>query len=131
MTIEEFREIPRLARQIERDREHLLYLKEKATSIPSIMPDPNKVQTSRENRAGVYVDAYIDLEKEIKAKEAALQYMRACANFIIEQEPDSLTRRILKSRYLSGMTWEQVADVVGYTVRRVHQIERGALKKIS
>lgn len=131
MTLEEFREIPRLARRIERDKEQLIYLKEKATSIPSIMPDPNKVQTTKENRAGMYVDAYIDLEREIQAREAALGYMQACAAILIEQEPDGLARRILKDRYIKMYTWATIADLAGYTVRRVQQIEREALTRIS
>ena len=130
MTIQEFRDIPALARRIERDREQLIYLQEKATSVPSTAYGRERVQNTVQNRAGQYSDAAVDLEREIEAKEAELAEMKAAVEPLIDAVEDDIERRILKARYLRTYDWEVVADMTGYTLRRCTQIERKALLKL-
>ena len=61
----ELRRIPQLDKLIERKKEHLLFLEEKATSIPSTLPDHERVQTSPSGSGNRYIEAAIDLSKEI------------------------------------------------------------------
>lgn len=135
ITKEELREIPQLHKDIKRKQEQLLYLREKATSIPSIMPDPNKVQTSPSNNVNKYSDAAVDLAKEIWEDEARLHTLQSGASLFIMKLPtgtetEKLTRRVMTMRYLRCYTWEEIADLTGYVVRWVQQIEWDIVKDL-
>ena len=44
---------------------------------------------------------------------------------------DSTQREVLERRYLLFQKWDQIADEMSYTERRVYQLHGNALKKIS
>ena len=44
--------------------------------------------------------------------------------------PEGLSRQILESVYLEGMSQQEVGEVVGYTQARVSQIIRIAMKDL-
>ena len=135
ITRDEIRSIPVLYKQIQRDKEHLRYLQEKATSVPCATQITERVQESKSNRAGIYVDAAADLEKEIEAEETRLLELQGRAKQFIgtlsrETETEKLTVRILKLRYLKCYTWESIEELVGYVQRWPQQLEAEALKKL-
>lgn len=135
ITRDELRQIPQLHKDIIRKKEQLIYLEEKATSIPSVMPDPNKVQTSPNNNVNKYSDAAVDLAKEICEDEARLHKLQSKASlFIIKlptgTETEKLTRKVMTMRYLRCYTWEEIADLTGYVVRWVQQIERDIVRDL-
>lgn len=135
MTKEELRTIPKLYTQIKRKEEQLLYLSEKATAIPSIMPDPNKVQTSPSNNANKYSDAAIDLAGEIEADKARLRELKEFAKDLIADMPrtcgrERLAVKVMKYRYIKCYTWDEIADLTGYVVRHVQQLEWEAVRDL-
>ena len=135
MTKEELRTIPKLHTQIKRKEEQLLYLSEKATAIPSIMPDPNKVQTSPSNNANKYSDAAIDLAGEIEADKARLDELKGLAKVLIANMPrtcgrERLAVKVMKYRYIKCYTWDEIADRMGYSRDRVAHIHGEALQHL-
>lgn len=131
ITIDDFRSIPPLARRIRREQEHLLYLREKATSIPSVMPNPNKVQTTRENRAGMYIDAAIDLANDIKVLENELRMLQGRVEPYINSLDNRTARKVMMYRYIDLYDWDVIADVMGYTMRWVQKLEQKAISELT
>ena len=73
-----------------------------------------------------YVDACKDAEKELDQ----LADLRKEIRSVIDSVEDARLHSLLWRRYISGMTWEQVAVSMNYTYRRVTQLHGDALKAI-
>ena len=73
-----------------------------------------------------YVDACKDAEKELDR----LADLRKEIRSVIDSVEDARLHSLLWRRYISGMTWEQVAVSMSYTYRRVTQLHGEALKAI-
>ena len=132
ITREELQSIPRLHKQITRDKNQLRYLEEKATAIPSALgKETEKVQISPDNNAGKYVEAAVDLDQEIKAKELELLNLQGEARKFIDTVTDRLPHQILKLRYLRCCEWQEVADITGYAERYIQQIEYEQTSKLT
>ena len=129
ITREEIRRIPELHKSIKRDKEQLLFLREKSTSIPSLN-DTERVQTSPSNNVNKYIDEAIDLDKEIQRKEAELLELQIKAGLFIKTVEDPLARKILKFRYLKCYTWEEVSELTGYVTRWVRLVEFKAIRDL-
>ena len=69
------------------------------------------------------------IRKKEKRHKALLADM-AEAERIIMKMPEGLSRQILESVYLEGMSQQEVGEVVGYTQARVSQIRRIAMKDL-
>ena len=61
------------------------------------------------------IDQYIDLKKEVVS--------------VLEKLPDK-EYGVLHRYYIRGMTWEQVADDMGYSVMQIWRIRKKALKNL-
>ena len=134
ITRDEIRSIPELHKSIQADKERLRVLREKAVSLPT-MSDQERVQTSPSGSGNRYVEAAVDLNKNIREKERQLILLQDRArawiySLPIENEKQKLTFRVLKYRYLKCYTWEEIADVMVYTVRHLQYIEENAVKSI-
>ena len=134
ITREEIRSIPELHKSIQRDKERLRYLREKATSIPSLS-DQERVQTSPSGGGNRFVEAAVDLNNEIRAKEIRLTELQGRAKKFIcslpaETEVQKLTLKVLKYRYLRCYTWEEISEVVVYAPRYIQQLEWEIVKDL-
>lgn len=130
MTKDELRYIPELYGQIQRDKEQLRYLREKATSVSSVMSGFEKVQTSPGNTSMVFTEAAIDLEREIGEKEVRLFELQTETDCFIRTLTDPLQAKVIKLRYLKCMSWDQIAVLLGYTMRHIHRIESDAVNTL-
>lgn len=130
ITKEEIRGIPELHKSIQRDKEQLHYLREKATCIPSSFTGEERVQTSPSNHGNKYIEMASDMNKEILAKEAELLDIQKRAGEFINTITDTLAKRVMKLRYLKCESWQSVSELTGYTERRVQQIEREVVQKL-
>lgn len=130
ITRDEIRSIPELYKSIERDKEQLQYLREKATSVGSGMSDRERVQTSPSNNSMRYVDEAVDLNREIQQKEAELIELQTRAKAFIDTLDKPLTRKVMRYRYLRCMKWEAIADMLGYVEGYLRQIEAEAIKEL-
>lgn len=131
ITRRDLRRIPQLNKLIERKKEHLLFLEEKATSIPSTMPDHERVQTSPSGSGNRYIEAAIDLSKEIAEIEKELKILKAEADEFISSLPKDtnkqhIAERTLRYRYTDCLCWKDIADLVGYETNYIQRIAREA-----
>lgn len=128
---EELRLIPQLHQLIERKKEHLLFLKEKATSIPPTLTDHERVQTSPPGSGNRYIEAAIDLGKEIAEIEDELAELKARADEFIGSLPTDTNKqriavRTLRYRYTDCLCWKDIADLVGYDAAYIQRIAKEA-----
>ena len=74
-----------------------------------------------------YVDACKDAEEELDK----LADLRKKIIDTLERVEDSRLHSVLWRRYISGMTWEQVAVSMSYTYRRITQLHGDALAVVA
>ena len=130
ITKEELRSIPGLHKSIQRDKEQLRFLHEKATSLPSQLTGTEKVQSSHDNNAGKYIDAAVDLEKEIREKELQLLDLQKEAAEFMNTIDAVLTRKVIRYRYMNCYNWDEIATLLGYEVRWLQHLEYEATYKL-
>ena len=128
---EEIRSIPERHRKLEREREQLDYLREKAVSLGALATDKERVQTSPDPDAMKFVDAAIDLEREIRADETELIDLQKRAEMWIGTVYGKLPRKILRYKYINCYTWNQIGELLGYSERYLQQIESDALSSLN
>ena len=46
----------------------------------------------------------------------------------IEKMKDPEEKALLRMKYLSGMTWEQISDKMGYSIRQIYNIKDRAIR---
>ena len=75
-----------------------------------------QVEQMRAANAGAYAEELGRLAERLR-----VEYAHALA--LIEAVPDAVGREVLELRYLSGLTWMQIARRMGYEERqvRIHQ----------
>ena len=130
ITRDEIRKIPELHKSIRRGMDHLEYLSEKATAISSSIGDGERVQSSADNKAGRYIDAAVDLSRDIEKERTELLELQRKALAFIETIDDPLHKKILRYRYIWCYSWEDVADLVGYQQRYIQRIEYEILQEL-
>lgn len=121
MTREIIRRIPEIYKKILREEAQLQFLREKATSLPALIVE-EKVQTSVKKDSMKYVDAAIDLEIEIIQLKHELNNLTEEAKDWIETLDVPIERRIFQMRLIDCLNWEDIAELIGYSSRRIRQI---------
>jgi DNA-directed RNA polymerase specialized sigma24 family protein len=114
----------RLNEKINTEQREVDNLRRLATSLSSPQLG-DKVKTSHPTEAPFvqYINALVDLEKDITAKIDSLVALRVDISRVINAVPDDNERLVLHMRYLDNFTWEQIAGelcVASSTVRRWH-----------
>lgn len=113
-----------LQKEIQAETQHLEELKaaaESSTSKLSVTPYSGSKAHGRENS----LITYVDQTKLVENKIASLTTLYRQLTSEIEAIPDSYMRQILTLRYVSGMSWLQVAMRIGGgntadSVRKAH-----------
>lgn len=72
----------------------------------------------------VQVEQEMEKLKEIREKQERLKYDIESK---IKQMKSDKEKAVLKLKYIDGLTWERVADEMGYSVQGVHNIHSKAL----
>ena len=106
-------------------------VRERAQDI-SVHLDPNKVQGSSPIHDPIAEAAAIaaDLEtKLVLSKEDCMRTMREIQS-VLDQVSDHICYCILSERYISGLSWSQIAISQHYEKRQVYRIHGKALKLI-
>lgn len=75
-------------------------------------------------------DDLIELEKRICARIRELCHIELEIMDVIEKVEDPLCREVLELYYLDGLTWEKVAERMGYSVRNVQILHGKALREV-
>lgn len=76
------------------------------------------------------VAKYVDACKESEDELDRLAEIRTQIMTLIDKVGDTKQHSVLWRRYISGMTWEQVAVSMSYTYRRITQLHGAALRTI-
>ena len=134
MTAKEYlRSIRRQSRHIDSLLAQKDRLKDLAEGISGMSYDDVKVQTSRTlpgNRQTDAVYRLIELEERITDEIDRYVDMREDAERYISCLRSFTEQDVLRNYYLAGMTWEEVAEVMGYDVRQIFRIHGKALKHL-
>ena len=133
MTVKEIKEFLRQAYKLDRRIRITLGKAEKLRGVLEYSPP-----SSEGSGGGSAADRVPDtiskiIEYEAKADELKAKYVEVF--FKIEKTimsvDDSSEREVLERRYLLYQKWEQIAEEMNYTERRVYQLHGKALQKIS
>lgn len=108
-------------------------LKEKATAIGSFDYSKDRVVSSRPTAARYEDIAVTIADKETKLKEEiqGLIFEQAAVEECIDEVEDAEERTILSYRYLSYMTFEQIAEAMDCSVGKVYYTFRDAIEKLN
>ena len=69
-----------------------------------------------------YADAAVDLEIELQVKRDELNELKDDAMDWIETLETQLDRRIFRMRLIKCFTWDEIAELIGYSRRRTFAI---------
>ncbi len=114
----------RLDEKINAEQREIDNLRRLATSISSPKLG-DKVTTNHPTEAPFvkYINALVDLEKDITEKIDRLVALRVDISRVINSVPDDNERLVLHMRYLDGYNWNQIAEELSAgisSVRRWH-----------
>lgn len=108
----------------------LYSLKLMATSISSPVIS-EKVQSGGENNAMRIIDKIVDLQNEINLEIDKLVDLKSQIMDEIKQVNDPVERILLTERYINNKSWMEIANMMHYTERQVHNIHGKSLKHFS
>ncbi|MFR5263376.1 MAG: sigma factor-like helix-turn-helix DNA-binding protein [Christensenellales bacterium] len=129
MTKDDLKKIPMIERAIEEKRIMLKEIREVMYYNPALSAN-ERVQTSVTNRSMNKVDAAVDLERVIHEDCLKLIELKCDAYNLIRGIEDPLYRELMELRYINGLTWREIAEKIGKTERRAHQMHGEILLKI-
>lgn len=111
----------------------LAELRENACSIPAVMPKGGKVQTSPEEDAP-FVRALMRMEEQeerINREIELLVELKDQIREVIGQVEDDNLRMVLAFKYLEGMSFEEIGDVLHANKSTVYRWHKQAVGKIT
>lgn len=108
----------------------LYSLKLMATSFSSPVIS-EKVQSGGENNAMRIIDKIVDLQNEINLEIDKLVDLKSQIRDEIKQVNDPVERILLTERYINNKSWMEIANMMHYTERQVHNIHGKSLKHFS
>ncbi len=114
--------------QINSKLEELYSLKAMAEKVTTTYQS-DMVDGSRDvhKREGI-ICKIIDLQNEINSDIDQLVDLKIAIRQIIESLPDMEGRTVLNLRYVRLLKWQEVADTMGYSLRRVHNFHDRAIQ---
>ena len=74
------------------------------------------------------VDKIIRIEQEIYRKIGELKAFQAKLYQEIEMLKEPTEQILMRSRYILNLTWEEIAERIGYSVMQTHRIHKKALE---
>ncbi len=115
---------------IEASYQELKDLREMSDNIKGVSFDKvgGKSGTSQ-NEAGFTktIDKIVDLEEAINRDIATMVDNLGIIREAINEVPNNNEKLVLKLRYLSHFTWQEISDKTGYSVMQLHRIHKKAL----
>lgn len=76
-------------------------------------------------------DKLIELEKRINERIREMVCLKQAAMDAIDRIEDSRQREVLELYYIDGLTWERVAERMGFEVRQIYRLHGQALLKVT
>lgn len=120
--------IRRINQEINQKLDEAYRIRCMAEKVTSIISDEPRAGGGVSDKVGTAAMKLIALSEEIDAKTDEYIDRRDEAERFINQITDPDYRLILKHRYFTDKTFEQIAVEMNYTWRHVHRMHVGALK---
>ena len=133
MTVQEYLELFQEEKEILLDDlEELKTLKARATSLPSQAAsfEPKDRRNSSEAKFTGDIHCIAFLEQKIEQETTNLKHKEEMIREAINGLTSAAEMKVIKYRYIYGMTWELLAEKIGYSYTQVHRIHKKALKNI-
>ena len=131
MNKEELNKYTETKREIEIIEDKIEYLKEKKTSIKSmVITDMPRVSNSENDRLGILLGEIEELINIYNEKQIRLIKQQIEIEEAISILDDPIDRNIMRLRYLEGMKWEKICVEVNYRWAQVHRHHKSILEKI-
>ena len=108
--------------------EQLTRLKETATKATETISDMPRSDSPDLQSMESTVVKMIDMEREIDAEVDRLVDLKREIRDVIQKIHTPRYRALLEMRYLSFMTWEEIAEAIELDVSNVYRARRGALR---
>ena len=108
--------------------EQLTRLKETATKATATISDMPRSDSPDLQSMETTVVKMIDMEREIDAEIDKLVDLKREIRDVIQKVHTPRYRALLEMRYLSFMTWEEIAEAMELDVSNVYRARRGALR---
>lgn len=103
-------------------------LKAKSKRITATISDMPKGSGS--NDRSKIIDNYLDMIAELGKEIRCLRETKREVEFLISTIDDWGVERIMRLRYIQGMTWEEICVKVNYSWRWVHKLHSDGLNEI-
>lgn len=86
-----------------------------------------RVTSSKGNTSMQTVDKIVDLQAEVDKEIAVLVDLIAEIHTKIEQLENPTERAVLTERYINVKSWEEIAEIIGYSDRNIRYLHGRAL----
>ena len=130
MTKEELKEYIETKREIKIIEEKIEFLKEKKTSIKSMIIDDMPKPEPEQDRLGDLLGEIEELIDIYNKKQIKLIKQQKEIENVIDKLDNSIERTIMRLRYLNGYTWENICVITNYSWRQVHRYHSKILEKM-
>ena len=87
--------------------------------------------TGDRSKVEKYILELWDVHNELQKEIGELMEKSRTAEKLIETLKDDRHRSVLQLRYLCGMTWDDIAERLHFTLRWVHKLHREAIEKLN
>ena len=87
--------------------------------------------TGDRSKVEKYILELWDVHNELQKEISVLMEKSRTAEKLIETLKDDRHRSVLQLRYLCGMTWDDIAERLHFTLRWVHKLHREAIEKLN
>lgn len=120
----------RIDQRINSKLEQISALRELLNKTSNVLSDMTGNPNKDRSRVEDYVVKIVDMEKELDEDIDRLISLKADIMHTIKTVKDTECQMLLEDRYLRFLTWEAIADNMGYTVRNVYILHGKALGMI-
>ena len=125
MTTKEYLEqLPNMQIRINAIKRKIAECKERATDISIKQASDSQHNGNVTNKIENNMDKKIDLEKELENLKNQFESFEVRVIAEINKIPNSLYSGLLFEKYINGLSWEEVAEVIGkgteYTRKELH-----------
>ena len=117
----------KLSNKINADLLELENLRDMIESVSAVDYTKNRVTGGGENAVESGVIKLADISKKINQEIDDYADTKELIRSQIADLPDEKQRILLQHRYLTGMTWDEIAEEMGYEKRNIQYIHRRAL----
>lgn len=124
--LDEYRIIVEEIESLLLQREELITTRNRITSTFSGMPragnDPHRMEG--------WIDKLIAIDTELDREIDKLFRSNAVTHNLINKLPTSRMKNAMLFHYINGMSWQQTADMMHYSIQHIYKLRADAMKKL-